>query len=380
MLTRIYANNFRCFENFSFKPNPDSSVLLVGKNGSGKSTLRAVLKLLQQIGQGKSRVGDLVKSSDFTRGRSDVPIRIEVDANVRGRNYSYSIAFELPERFRELRVLQESLAVDGHSIFNREVAQVTHHRDSGSPSSTKFNMDWHLVALPVIQDHTLPNALEDFRQWLASIVILAPIPVLMKGEADTESTDIDEHASNWANWLSDILERYPSAYSDISEQLRHVMPDLADFRFERIGKDAKALVVRFKNELDSFELPAESLSDGEKCFFLCAVVLAANRTVGPLLTFWDEPDNYLSLHEVSQFVTALRAGFTATGQIMMTSHNAEAIRRFSNDSTWILGRRSHAEPTLIARFDEFPSGRNLLNELTEGELEPWQSTSTQTMS
>ena len=39
MLQRLYIHNFRCLQNFEFKPGEASSALLIGKNGSGKSTL-----------------------------------------------------------------------------------------------------------------------------------------------------------------------------------------------------------------------------------------------------------------------------------------------------------------------------------------------------
>jgi ATPase subunit of ABC transporter with duplicated ATPase domains len=136
------------------------------------------------------------------------------------------------------------------------------------------------------------------------------------------------------------------------------------------GKEAKTLLVRFKNDCSHHELPFKALSDGEKAFFLCALILAANQFDGSLFTFWDEPDNYLSLSEVSQFVMALRRGFQQSGQILMTSHNAEAIRRFSNDNTWVLGRRSHLEPTLIRPLQELAPTSDLIQKLIDGDIEP----------
>ena len=68
-----------------------------------------------------------------------------------------------------------------------------------------------------------------------------------------------------------------------------------------IGRDSRSLVVQFEsgdgNTKRSLDLAFEDLSDGEKCFFICAVVLASNESYGPIFCFWDEPDNYLSLSE-----------------------------------------------------------------------------------
>ena len=66
---------------------------------------------------------------------------------------------------------------------------------------------------------------------------------------------------------------------------------------------------------------------------ICALVLAANDAYGPVLCFWDEPDNYLRRDEVGHFVLALRKAFQSGGQFIATSHNTEAIRRFSDENT-----------------------------------------------
>ena len=92
-------------------------------------------------------------------------------------------------------------------------------------------------------------------------------------------------------------------------------------------------MVQFSNDQGSVTLPFEDLSDGEKCFMVCALVLAANDAYGPVFCFWDEPDNFLALSEVGHFVLALRKAFQAGGQFIATSHNSEAIRSFSDENT-----------------------------------------------
>jgi predicted ATPase len=73
MLQRLYVHNFRCLENFELNLKEMPSALLIGRNGSGKSTVAIALEILQSIGRGINRVGQLVRSKDFARGRSDVP-------------------------------------------------------------------------------------------------------------------------------------------------------------------------------------------------------------------------------------------------------------------------------------------------------------------
>lgn len=370
MLQRLYVHNFKCFENFEFKLDGAPSALLIGKNGTGKSTLGRVLKIFQAIGRGTNRIGQLVKPGDFGMGRSDVPMRFEIEAVVGGSRYRYVLALELPERFRELRILEEQLEIDGVAAYTRQQSLVSLQRKTTVHSEAQFNIDWHLVALPVIQDSSIADPLGAFRLWLARMVILAPIPRHMKADSSEETLEPLEDGSNFADWLSGLLRLYPAAYATVNEHLKAVMPDIAEIRNEPTGKDSKSMRVHFASGSSRFNLSFDDLSDGEKCFFLCAVVLAANRAYGPIFTFWDEPDNFLSLEEVGHFVMDLRRGFQSGGQLLVTSHNEETIRSFSHENTWLLGRNSHLEPTWSRLLKELPDSGDVVQSLISGSLQP----------
>lgn len=328
MLQRLYIHNYRCFENFELSLKETPSILLVGKNGSGKSSIAGVLQVLQSIGRGTNRIRNLVTKKDFAWGRSNMPIRFEMEVLLNQKLYEYSLALELPERFRELRVAEERLSVDGDHIFIRQEAQVTLH--AKPDHEAQFFVDWHLAALPLIQEQSETDPLFIFKTWLARTIILAPIPILMSGDSDDETLEPKRDGSNFSEWLTGLLTRYPAAYTPIEKYLRKVMPDLKDFLNEATGKETKSMTVRFGEGDADLSVSFKDLSDGEKCFFLCAAVLAANQYYGPLFCFWDEPDNHLSLSEVGHFVTDLRRSFLQKGQILTTSHNPEAIRKFAD--------------------------------------------------
>ena len=368
MLQRLYVHNFRCLENFELTMKEMSSALLIGKNGTGKSTIATALEVFQSIGRGINRVGQLVKSKDFTRGRYDVPIRLEIEVLLEEKLYKYVLALELPEKFKELRVFEEQLLVAGNPIYSRKEAQVTIYSSSQNRES-QFLVDWHLVALPVIQEQSETDPLHTFKNWLAHIIILAPIPSLMTGDSHGETLQPNRDGANIGEWFSGLLGRYPAAYRDVDKYLREVMPDFQDFLNELIGKEFKSLIVRFAENNATLNVNFQDLSDGEKCFFLCAVVLAANKFYGSVFCFWDEPDNYLSISEIGHFITSLRRSFKDSGQILVTSHNPEAIRKFSNENTFILDRKSHLEPTLIRLLSDIPVTGDLINSLICGDIE-----------
>jgi predicted ATP-binding protein involved in virulence len=100
VIRRLYVNNFRCLENFELSLARQSSVLLIGNNGSGKTTVGRALEIFQRIARGVSRVNDLVKPKDILRQFTDIPVRFELEVELKGRTYEYVIAFEF---VRDLR-------------------------------------------------------------------------------------------------------------------------------------------------------------------------------------------------------------------------------------------------------------------------------------
>lgn len=369
MIRRFYVHNFRCLENFELPIADRSSVLLIGKNGAGKSTVGLALEILQKIARGTNRVDEVVKPKDLARGRTDVPMRFEIEVKLGGVKYEYFIAFDFPAGFKELRVLAEGLAADGNAVFEREAAQV-HLAKAGLEKEAKFLIDWHLAALPIVQERTTKDPLFIFKQWLARIVILRPMPSLIEGNSDEETLQPNKEVTNFGAWFSGLLAYAPAAYGQIDNYLKQVMPDLKDLKNPLIGKDARSLEVQFSNDLGSLTIPFKDLSDGEKCFMICAMVLGANNAYGPLVCFWDEPDNYLALSEVGHFMMALRKAFQSGGQFITTSHNPEAIRRFSEENTLILYRKNHLEPTQVRPVSEIEVNGDLVSALIRGDVEP----------
>lgn len=382
MFKRIYVHNFRCLENFELDVGGKPSVLLIGKNGSGKSTVSFALALLQSIARGTNRVGRLVKPKDFFLGKTDkraedastkpeeIPMRFEVDVELEGILYQYRLALEFPEGFKELRVQSEHLVVNSQPIYSREHSKVSVAR-KGRGVAAEFMIDWHMIALPIIQEQSSNDPVAIFKQWLARSVIIAPIPSLISGESSGETLEPDRHVENLGAWFAGLISHAPAAYATIDTYLKtNVLRDFWDIKNPIIAAESRNLIVQFRKERSNVSLPFAALSDGEKSFFICALVLAASKAYGPIFCFWDEPDSHLSIDEVGHFVMALRSSFESGGQILITSHNAEAIRRFSDENTLVLYRRSHMEPTRVKLLEGMNLQGDLINSLLLGDLEP----------
>lgn len=368
MIRRLYVHNFRCLENFELSISDQPTVLLIGRNGAGKTTVGLALEILQKIARGTNRVGDLVRPKDLAHGRSDVPVRFELEIELEAKLYLYSIAFEHPEGFRELRVFEEKLEVDGRPIYRRAHAQVQLAR-TGQEQEGKFRIDWHVVALPIVQEQSPRDPLFVFKQWLARMLILRPIPSLIGGDSKSETLEPQSQLNDFAAWFSGLLAYAPAAYTQLDDYLKQVVPDLKDIKNPLIGQDSRSLVVQFSNEQATRSLAFGELSDGEKCFIIGAVVIAANHAYGPLVCFWDEPDNHLAVSEVGHFIMALRRAWQSRGQFICTSHNPEAIRRFSDENTLVLYRKNRLEPTIVRRLKDLPIDGDLVGALVRDDLE-----------
>lgn len=341
---------------------------MVGRNGSGKTTVALALEVLQRIARGTNRVGELVKPKDLSRGNTAVPVRFEIEIELKSVIYQYALAFELPNDFKELRVLEESFEAGGKPIYSRKLAKVSLSKSKAQQAQANFFIDWHLVALPIVQQQSNDDPVFIFKQWLARMLILRPVPGLIQGASGEETLQPNTQVTDFGAWFSGLLAYAPSAYSEIDSYLKQVMPDLKDIRNPLVGTDSRSLSIQFSNDSGSMSLPFQDLSDGEKCFMICALVLASNKAYGPLLCFWDEPDSYLALSEVGHFVLALRKAFQEGGQFITTSHSPETIRRFSEENTLILERKSHLEPTIVRLLSEVDVRGDFVSALARGDV------------
>jgi ABC-type cobalamin/Fe3+-siderophores transport system ATPase subunit len=364
MIERLYIQNFRCLESVTFDFAGKSSALMIGKNGAGKSTTCKALAVFQRICRGSSRVDKLFSPSDFTLRNTDRPIRFEIEVSLAEKRYVYAISFDWPTNFREARILDESLSVDAQSVFTRQQAQIQ------LANGSAFRLDWHVFALPVIDEKPPERAIRDLNNFLGALVVTSPIPENMSGYSEQPASQLEEDASNFASCLRGLLETDFAVYAKFDEYIRSVIPDFSSIKNVDRGKDGKQLMVSFKapDAKESLEVEFDALSAGEKCFFLSGYLIASRAAGFPTVCMWDEPDNHLSLSEVGQFIISLRKMAQRGGQFIATTHHPETVRKFSDDSTIVLTRKSHLDPTRARLLNEFSYTGDLVHALIRDEI------------
>jgi energy-coupling factor transporter ATP-binding protein EcfA2 len=339
-------------------------VLLIGKNGTGKSTIQQSLGLFQSICRGCNRVGKLISMSDFTQHQTARPMRFEIELTLEGKRFKYAVSFDWPANFREARILDESLWVDGQANFERHQAQV---QLSGRQP---FGLDWHVFALPVIEERPGDRAIQSLKTFFASMILIVPVPANMTGFSEEPSIELQHDAANYASCLRALLGQKPAAYSVFDSYVKAVIPDFSSIENVERGASGTQLIVRFGqgDPQRSLSVEFKALSDGEKCFFLSAYIIATNAVGSPVVCMWDEPDSHLSLSEVGQFITGLRKMGHRGGQFIATTHHPETVRKFSDDTTIVLTRKTHLDPTLPKLLAEFSYSGDLINALIRDEI------------
>jgi predicted ATPase len=360
MIKKIKIKNYKCIVDLEINFSSTSTALLVGKNAVGKSVIGDVLSVFQAIGQRRGHSRDLIHEKDFSFGDFSNEIYLEISVELNGFLYNYSISFDWPHGSRNARITHENLLQNNVLIFSRE-------REDVNFNDQTFSLDVYFVALPILSLES-DSPISVFRTWLTRIVVIAPIPSLMNGVSTKEPIGINRDTSNFADWFVSTLTRHPSIYQIVQNNLTSVFNDFDKIEFRPFNENAKKIIVHFLRDDKKWQVDFEHMSSGEKCLLLCAGLIAAHQTDGPLACFWDEPDNHLSLGEVGHLVMNLRRHFHRRGFLLLTSHKQEVIHSFSNENTFILDREHHMTSTKISLLEDTPFKNHLIESMTLGDI------------
>lgn len=368
MLTHFYAHNFKCLQNFSLILTDIKSTLIFGKNGSGKTTIFDVMNLFQQIGRGITPLRDLVSDTDWWMSDTSTPMQLELTALINNDSYQYQLVIEWPADFKEPRIQKETLIQNNKAIIQREQGQVVYN------DNARFLVDWHHIALPIISVQNEDDPVAVFRDWLKQIIILSPFPRSFHKESKQIDNQLVRIGENLLDWARDLTSDHPEVFVTIVNFMKARMSDLETFRWEKTGLKERRLEFVFKDQGKTAIFAFAQLSDGEKIFFLSACLLAFKQIYPNLLLLWDEPDNFVSLPELSQFITEFRRSFElgeSSGQLIMTSHNEQVMNEFGRNAFYI-DRQSHLSPSRIEYLrDKSFQSSSLADAYYNGELE-WQ--------
>lgn len=340
MLKRLYVDNYRCFVNFELKL--EELTLLVGPNGSGKSSVLDVLFALRQQLSGVSKVTDaqLFPSQTLTKWEKRRRQVFEVTADVESNDdltYRVEVLHEIETH--RARIMLESLTAKGKPLFSFRDGRVQLYRDNHSEGPT-YHADWSESAMARVSPQRDNQNLSDFLDLMRGVSVCALDPKRFRTESRSEDAVLMPDASNLASWYRHQIQEQPAQMHSVFAALGEVIDGFNSIRMEKVGTEARALMVAFTSQEGQYELKFDELSDGQRA--LIALYALLHLSGDRYTLFLDEPDNYLALAEIQPWLIALadaRDGSTRR-QAILCSHHPEILDYFGYEAGVMLTRES----------------------------------------
>ena len=348
MITRLYANNFRCL--VAFEASFDSFGVLCGPNGAGKSSVFDALGLLRDLGTGNGVLGGTgeqdVPRLEFTNWLDSQIQEFELNLSVDGHSFEYVLHLEQTAEFEKPRVIHEKALCDKQLLFDRDLDGVRFEKADGSQAN--FPLDWRQTALAAIEPRGVNiSKLALLQEEIAKLLILRPNPRSMESESKAEARHPDLSLSNLTSWYRSLAleQEWTDALRD---SLQDVWPDFRSFKQVDVGVNAKALQLKFETEAGKpVELYFGQLSDGERALVGLYMVRSALETGAARTVLIDEPDNFVGLPELQPWVLSMRELLDDQHQLILISHHPEILANSGEANGWYLWRDNHTSPTRI---------------------------------
>jgi len=347
MITRLYANNFRCL--VAFEATLDSFGVLCGPNGAGKSSVFDALRMLRNLGTGDGMLGGTgefdIPRLEFTEWLDSTTQEFELNLSAGGHKLEYAIHIEQTADFEKPRIILEKALCDGTVLFERDMEGVTFQKYDGT--STGFPLDWRQAALAAIQPRGSIGKLELLQDAVAKLLILRPNPRSMERESRAEVKHPDLSMVNLTSWYRSLYQE--QEWTDaLRDALQDVWPDFRSFKLVDVGMNAKALQLRFEPDGSTpVLLFFDQLSDGERAIVALYMVRAAVETGAAQTVLIDEPDNFVGLPELQPWVLSMRELLDNEHQLIMISHHPEILSNSGQENGRYLWRDNHTSPTRI---------------------------------
>ena len=348
MITRLYANNFRCL--VAFEAAFDSFGVLCGPNGAGKSSVFDALRLLRNLGTGNGVLGgngeEDVPGLEFTEWLDSSVQEYELSFAIDAHKFEYVIHIEQKADFEKPRIIHEKVLCDGSSLFERDLEGVRFQRASGDQAT--FPLDWRQAALAAIQPRGVHiSKLKLLQDAIAKLLILRPNPRGMERESKAEARHPDLSMTNLTSWYRSLAQE--QEWTDaLRDALQGVWPDFRSFKLVDAGLNTKALQLRFEPEGSKpILLFFDQLSDGERALIGLYMIRAALETGAARTVLIDEPDNFVGLPELQPWVLAMRELLDDEHQLILISHHPEILVNSGEANGRYLWRDNHTSPTRI---------------------------------
>lgn len=344
MLSRIYIDNYRCFQNFEFRPQ--AMQLILGDNGSGKSYFLSALRCIRDFAAVGSKADFIFTSETRTRWQTLREQTFELEVQGEGGTYLYTLKIDGQDEEHPARVLTESLQFEGKPLMLFAEEHVSLFDDS-STRTIDYPFEADRSALASLGLKRAGARIAWFKQWLYYLYCIQIVPSQIGAEGKEEEDYPEDDLKNFAAWYSHIVNEKTRLLFELNQSLRNVLDGFYSLDLRKTGRTARELRATFSQKPGesngarknpSIEFTLDELSDGQKA--LIALYTLLHCVVGPQTTICiDEPDNFLALPEIQPWLLELTDRVDEVrGQAILISHHPELINLLAPEHGVIFSR------------------------------------------
>ena len=339
MITRLYADNYRCFVNFELHLEPLS--LLLGVNGVGKTSVLDIVFALRELLGGRTAVNGKAAfpPTTLTRWQSRNMQTFEMDVELEGDAYRYRLEVDHSREKRVARIQREHLAMNGDTLFEFVGGDVQLYRDDLSKGPA-FASDWRVSSLARVPPGKDNSKLSRFQDFVRGIIVCGLHPGGFASESATEDDLLDRTGTNFVGWYRNLAQERPDLIAEYTKTMQEVLHGFRGIRLQKVGMDTRALMIVFREANEEYALRFGEISEGQRTLaVLYALVCLAVGQRHTLLL--DDPVNFVALREVQPWLLTLSdlCG-SSFPQAVLCSHHPEIVDYLGGANGRLLHRES----------------------------------------
>jgi predicted ATPase len=377
MITRFYVDNYKCLQNFEYKPQQFE--LIVGANGTGKTTVFEALDKLRRFVVSQIDAKEIFTSDSATRWNSRPEQIFELDYIVGGREFQYRLEINLFSSFRvEKEIVKEANKVILETAWERREPDKLRHAnaldddfDDSDPFADEHDGEVRTASGEYFGlERSLANPNQSvfsytygyLRHALAQSHFFKINPAIMISRVGKAEPRPANDLHNFSSYYLYLLQQKQGLMFDMIPHLREAITNFDSFAveedFEEGRRDLrvvfKAVQSRRQNLQRSIAGPLkysfEELSDGQRALVALYTLLFCTLEEGTTLVI-DEPENYIALRELQPWLMLLQERLEEHGgQVILISHHPEFINALAPSHTTVFERESGG-PVRVKPFD-----------------------------
>jgi predicted ATPase len=381
MITRFYVDNYKCLQNFEYKPKKFE--LVVGANGTGKSTVFEAMDKVRRFVTTRTDARELFSSDCGTRWDSRSKQVFELDFDLRGGICRYRLEINLSSF--DHRVEKETLLDPKGVVFetrweklptlNTNFVQVegevenNYEFDDSDPfddhAGEYRGVEWSWWdSLTPLSDSNYSAANlglmteSPFLAPLASFHYLKINPQAIKSRLKRAEPFISQDLSNFASYYLFLLQQKQGRMFEMIPTLRDTIIGFDSFAVEEdFEQGRRELKVIFKQgngkskSRQDLKYSLDELSDGQRSLIALYTLLFCTLQQNTTLII-DEPENYIALRELQPWLMLLQERLEEHGgQVILISHHPEFINMMAPENA-VVFERDNGGPVRIKRWEQ----------------------------